>query len=135
MRFADALEGLLDAPGALGAAFIDPQGEIIARVGGKSATEVLGAYQSVWLGELRRAAERSGLGEISDLSFQFASRRILTTHVKAGYFVLVVFDGGGEPHAARARLDEAPGALRRARTARRGPRAPRRRGLVSLGSC
>src|ERR1035441_8103779 len=83
MRFADALEGLLDAPGALGAAFIDPQGEIIARVGGKSATEVLGAYQSVWLGELRRAAERSGLGEISDLSFQFASRRILTTHVKA----------------------------------------------------
>jgi hypothetical protein len=45
MRFADALEGLLDAPGALGAAFIDPQGEIIARVGDESATEVLGAYQ------------------------------------------------------------------------------------------
>jgi predicted regulator of Ras-like GTPase activity (Roadblock/LC7/MglB family) len=107
MRFADALEGLLDVPGALGAAFIDPQGEIIARVGGKSATEVLGAYQSVWLGELRRAAERSGLGEISDLSFQFENQRILTSHVKAGYFVLVVFDGGGQPHAARPRLDEA----------------------------
>ena len=40
---------------------------VIARVGAKSATEVLGAYKSVWLGELRRAAERSGLGEISDL--------------------------------------------------------------------
>lgn len=107
MRFADALEGLLDAPGALGAAFIDPQGEIIARVGDKSTMEVLGAYQSVWLGELRRAAERSGLGEISDLSFQFERRRILTTHVKAGYFVIVVFDGGGQAHAARPRLDEA----------------------------
>jgi predicted regulator of Ras-like GTPase activity (Roadblock/LC7/MglB family) len=107
MRFAEALEGLLDAPGAKGAAFIDPQGEVIARVGAKSATEVLGAYQSVWLGELRRAAERSGLGEISNLSFRFARRQILTSHVKEGYFVLVVFDEDGQPHAARARLDEA----------------------------
>lgn len=106
MKFADALEGLLDVPGALGAAFIDPQGEIIARVGEESATEVLGAYQSVWLGELRRVAERSGLGEISDLSFRFASRRVLTSHVKAGYFVLVVFDQGGQPHRVRPRLDE-----------------------------
>jgi predicted regulator of Ras-like GTPase activity (Roadblock/LC7/MglB family) len=107
MRFADALEGLLGAPGALGAAFIDPQGAIIARVGEKSATEVLGAYQSVWLGGLRRAAERSGLGELSDLSFEFASRRILTTHVKAGYFILVVFDEGGQSHVVLPRLDEA----------------------------
>ena len=107
MRFRDALEGLLDAPGAMGAAFIDPQGEVIERVGDKSATEVLGAYQSVWLGELRRAAERSGLGEISSLSFRFASRRILTSHVKAGYFILVVFREDGQPHAARPRLDEA----------------------------
>jgi predicted regulator of Ras-like GTPase activity (Roadblock/LC7/MglB family) len=107
MSFADALDGLLGAPGALGAAFLDPQGAIIARVGDESATEVLGAYQSVWLGELRRAAERSGLGEISDLSFQFASRRVLTAHVKAGYFILVVFDQGGQPHAVRPRLDEA----------------------------
>jgi len=107
MRFRDALEGLLDAPGAMGAAFIDPQGEVIERVGEKSATEVLGAYQSVWLGELRRAAERSGLGEISNLSFRFASRRILTSHVKAGYFILVVFREDGQPHVARPRLDEA----------------------------
>jgi predicted regulator of Ras-like GTPase activity (Roadblock/LC7/MglB family) len=107
MSFGDALEGLLGAPGALGAAFIDPQGAIIARVGEESATEVLAAYQSVWLGELRRTAERSGLGEISDLSFQFASRRVLTIHVKAGYFVLVVFDQNGQLHVVGPRLDEA----------------------------
>ncbi|HEX7616577.1 MAG TPA: roadblock/LC7 domain-containing protein [Thermoanaerobaculia bacterium] len=107
MSFVDALEGLLDAPGALGAAFIDPQGEIIARVGDDSATDVLGAYQSVWMGELRRAAERSLLGEIADLSFEFEKRRILTTHVKAGYFVIVVFDAVGQTSRARPRLDEA----------------------------
>lgn len=107
MSFAEALEGLLGEAGALGAAFIDPQGETIARVGEESATAVLGAYQSVWLGELRRVAERSGLGEISDLSFEFASRRVLTVHVKEGYFVLVVFDGRGQPHATGPRLDEA----------------------------
>jgi predicted regulator of Ras-like GTPase activity (Roadblock/LC7/MglB family) len=100
MSFADALEGLLDAPGALGAAFIDPQGEVIARVGDDGATEVLGAYQSVWMGELRRAAERAALGEISDLTFEFEKRRI----VKAGYFVLVVFDAAGQMHMARPRL-------------------------------
>lgn len=107
MSFADALEGLLGASGALGAAFLDPQGAIIARVGDDSATEVLGAYQSVWLGELRRAAEGSGLGEISNLSFRFANRRILTIHVKEGYFVLVVFDPDGLPHLVGPRLDEA----------------------------
>jgi hypothetical protein len=107
MKFADALEGILAAPGALGAAFIDPQGETIARVGEDGATEVLGAYQSVWMGELRRAAERSALGEISDLSFEFGKRRVLTIHVKAGYFVLVVFDAAGQTHAARPRLEAA----------------------------
>ncbi len=107
MSFGSALEGLLDAPGALGAAFIDPQGEIIARVGDEAVTEVLGAYQSVWMGELRRAAERSALGEIADLAFTFENRRILTVHVKAGYFVLLVFDAGGQTWAARTRLDEA----------------------------
>ena len=105
MSFTDALEGLLDAPGALGAAFIDTQGEIIARVGDEAATEVLGAYQSVWMGELRRAAERSVLGEITDLTFRFENRRILTTHVKAGYFVLVVFDASGQTHRARPLLE------------------------------
>ena len=107
MSILDALEGLLSAPGALGAAFIDPQGEIVARVGDARATDVLGAYQSVWMGELRRAAERSALGEISDLSFEFEKRRVLTTHVKAGYFVLLVFDAAGQTHTARPRLDDA----------------------------
>jgi predicted regulator of Ras-like GTPase activity (Roadblock/LC7/MglB family) len=107
MSVTDALEGLLDAPGALGAAFIDPQGEVIARVGEDVATDVLGAYQSVWMGELRRAAERSSLGEIADLSFEFEKRRILTAHVKAGYFVLLVFGAAGQTHAARPRLDRA----------------------------
>jgi len=107
MSFSDALEGLLGAPGALGAAFLDPQGETIAKVGDERATDVLGAYQSVWLGELRRAAERASLGEIADLSFRFASRHVLTLHVKDGYFVLVVFDERGQPHASGPRLDEA----------------------------
>ncbi len=101
----------MGAPGALGAAFIDPQGQTVARVGEPAATEVLGAYQSVWLGELTRLADRAGLGGLSDISFDFEGRRVLSARVKEGYFLLVVFEVSGVPSLARARLDEVRASL------------------------
>ena len=92
--------------GALGAAFLDPQGEVLARAGDEAATDVLGAYQSVWLTELGRAADRAGLGPIADLSFEFEGRRVLTAPVKAGFFLLVVLSPEGRPSVARARIDD-----------------------------
>ena len=106
MSFEAILSGLLDTPGALGAAFLDPQGEVIARAGDEAATDVLGAYQSVWLTELGRAADRAGLGPIADLSFEFEGRRVLTAPVKAGFFLLVVLSPEGRPSVARARIDD-----------------------------
>ena len=105
MSFSGILSSLLDVPGALGAAFIDPQGQTVAQLGSPEATEVLGAYQSVWLGELGRVAERSGLGAVSDLSLDFEGKRVLSAQVKAGYFLLVVFDPTGLSTLARARLE------------------------------
>lgn len=111
MSFYDILSSLLTAPGALGAAFVDPQGQTVARAGDGAATEILGAYQSVWLGELGRASERAGLGAVSDLSIDFEQKRVLTAQVKAGYFLLVVFDAQGVTSMARARLDDVRGRL------------------------
>ena len=74
MSLETILSNLLESPGALGAAFLDPQGEVVARAGDEAATEVLGAYQSVWLAELGRAAERSGLGSVANLALDFDGR-------------------------------------------------------------
>lgn len=107
MSFEDVLSSLASAPGAIGAAFVDSQGQTVARAGDPAATDVLGALQSVWLSELGRASVRAGLGEVRDLSLDFEDRHVLSAHVKDGYFVLVVFSAQGLPSIARARLDEA----------------------------
>ncbi len=105
MSFETILDRLVDADGALGAAFLDPQGEVIARAGDDAATDVIGAYQSVWLSELGRAADRAGLGPVASLALEFEGRRVLTAPVKAGFFVLVVLEPGGEASTVAARLD------------------------------
>lgn len=107
MSFHEILDGFLEAPGALAAAFIDPQGQTVAQAGDPAVTEVLGVLQSVWLGELERAARRAGLGPVQDLSLEFANQRVLSAQVKEGYFILVVFEAGGLLSLARSRLDEA----------------------------
>lgn len=106
MSFEEPLRRFLAVPGALGAAFLDPQGETIAQVGNPEAVELLGAYQSVWLAELSRAARRSGLGELLELAIDLTERRIVSTEVKDGYFVLVVLEPRGLLAPVRARLED-----------------------------
>jgi len=113
VSFEDVLETLASAPGAIGAAFVDPQGQTVARAGDPAATDVLCALQSVWLGELGRASARAGLGDVRDLSLDFEDRHVLSAQVKDGYFLLVVFSANGLPSIARARLDEARDRLAR----------------------
>jgi len=107
MSFESVLASLVSAPGALGAAFIDPQGQTVATAGDPAATDVVGALQSVWLSELGRATGRAGLGAVQDLSLDFETCRVLSAEVKDGYFLLVVFSADGLPSIARSRLDEA----------------------------
>jgi len=111
LSFPDVLRTLVEAPGARGAAFFDPHGQPVAVTGEREALETIGAYQSVWLGELGRAAERAGLGELGDLTMEFRGARVLAAEVKDGYFLLVVVDRWGVLAPARARLDEARAAL------------------------
>lgn len=105
--FESVLETILTAPGAIGTALLDVQGEVVAHAGDAAAVELLGAYQSVWLGEVGRAARRAGLGEVRDLALDFADRRVLSAEVKDGYFILVVLDAQGLASVARERLQRA----------------------------
>lgn len=107
MSFPEVLGALASAPGARGAAFLDPQGQIVAASGEDQVLETIGAYQSVWLGELGRAAERAGLGEVFDLTMDFRDARVLTAGVKDGYFLVLVTDRAGILAPTRARLEDA----------------------------
>lgn len=104
MKLEQILSPLLAAPGALAAALVDLQGETVARVGDEGVLEVLGAYESVWMAELRATVGPSGLGALREVSMDFSSRRVLAAEVGDGYFVLVVFDRAGVPSLSRKRL-------------------------------
>jgi hypothetical protein len=101
MSLTDALRPVLDAPEARAVAFLDPQGEEVASVGDRTLLETFGAYQSVWSVELARAAAGGGLGEVTEMDFDFEAGRVLATPVKDGYFVLALFGRGGIPSVAR----------------------------------
>ena len=105
--FAQILSPLLETPGAMAAAFFDPQGQAIAEVGDRSAIEILGTYHSVWLNELVRSAAGGGLGALRELAIDFGERRTVSALVSERYYVVVVFTPGGLPVAGRAALTEA----------------------------
>lgn len=105
--FSAILSPLLRTPGAVAAAFFDPQGQAIAEVGDRSAIEVLGTYHSVWLAELVRSSEANGLGELRELAIDFAGRRAASALVSGRYYVVVVFARDGVPAAGRTALAEA----------------------------
>ncbi len=102
--FEEILEPLMAAPGAIAAAFVDAQGQSIATAGDALALEVIGAFQPVWTAGVAGAAERGGLGELTELEMDFEEKRVLVAIVKDGYFLLVLFDRPGVPSVARARL-------------------------------
>ena len=108
MRFHEILDGLLAAPGALAAAFIDPQGQTVAQAG-DPAVDRGSRRPASPSGSASWSARRDGPGSapVQDLSLEFANQRVLSAQVKEGYFLLVVFEAGGLPSFARSRLDEA----------------------------
>lgn len=104
MSFRDVLLPVLDAPGAVAVAFLDPQGQEITGLGDRDLLETLGAYHSVWMVELERAADGGGLGAVTEVDLDFEAGRVLATPVKDGYFVLALFDRSGVPSVARRAL-------------------------------
>ncbi len=104
MSFDDVLRPVLDVPDAQAVAFLDPQGQEIASLGDRALLEALGAYHSVWTTDLGRAAAAGGLGDVTEVDFDFEAGRVLATPIKDGYFILTLFGRGGIPSLARPLL-------------------------------
>ena len=107
LTFEEILEPLLEAPGAIVAAFVDAQGDSIATAGDSLALEVIGAFQPVWTSLIAGAADRGGFGPLEDVEIDLEERRLLVAAVTDGYYILVLFEKTGVPSVARARFGAA----------------------------
>lgn len=97
--FEAILRDLLEStPGAIGAIVLDQEGESIhfwaERVFeiGPDGLKAVGAYQGIYLSELKRIAERVDLGDLRRFTIDFVHARVLTFNLKEGYYVVLITD-------------------------------------------
>ncbi len=101
---------LVDVPAAVGAIFLDDEGETIECVTRHSdpyEMKVEGAYHSIFKRRLEAIAALAGSGRL--LSYQMVGRRLtaLTEVLPDGYYVVLVMDRTGSESVARHHLERA----------------------------
>jgi predicted regulator of Ras-like GTPase activity (Roadblock/LC7/MglB family) len=104
---------LVDVPQAVGAIFVDPEGEAVewvTRHGDPFDLKVEGAYHSIFLRRLDSLTASADAGSISSVVLEGSRLVTLTQALPDGYYVVLVVDRKGSPaqalyhlrHAARA---------------------------------
>ena len=89
---------LQNTPGAIGAIFLDREGEAVQfwseRVFdiGPDGLRAIGAYQGIYLAELQRICERVEAGRPERFSIDFANVKIISWDLKDGYYIVLVLD-------------------------------------------
>lgn len=91
--FSDILDQLLrDLPEALGAVFIDWEGESVDHSAGDlGATNIklVGAHWGLTYNLMRRACEQLELGTPTNMVLRFADRRVVIGRVVEGYYLVI----------------------------------------------
>ena len=111
MSFQSILRQLLQrTPGAIGAVFLDQEGEAVelwAEAVFDIAPEDLravGAYEGVFMSDLKRACERIGAGKFERLTIDFERAKILSCDLKEGYYLVLVVAADANEGIAWQRL-------------------------------
>lgn len=103
-------ETLQSSPGAIGAVFLDREGEAVdlwaERVFdiGPEGLRAIGAYQGIFLSEVKRICNRLGAGELAQLTLEFEHAKVLCCDLKEGYYLVLVLDRGASEGIAWQRL-------------------------------
>jgi predicted regulator of Ras-like GTPase activity (Roadblock/LC7/MglB family) len=99
VRFRDILLDLLQStPGAIGAVFLDSEGESVEVVSARPfdtddhELRVIGAYAGIFLSHLRRIAGATDSGEARRFKIDFAASRIFCCALQDGYYLAAVVD-------------------------------------------
>jgi predicted regulator of Ras-like GTPase activity (Roadblock/LC7/MglB family) len=84
--------------GAIGAAFLDSEGESVEVVSARPfdtddhELRVIGAYAGIFVSQLRRVSESIGSGAARRYKIDFAAVRIFCCDLKDGYYLVAVAD-------------------------------------------
>lgn len=100
-----------DTPGAIGALFLDWEGETVEMLSDRPFDaddhdlKVLGAYQGIFLTQLRELCTRAGAGTPHRFKVEFQKTMVLSCDLKDGYYIVLVLDGTTNEGVAWRRLE------------------------------
>lgn len=98
---------LVDVPAAVGAIFVDPEGEAVdwvTRHDDPYDLKVEGAYHSIFMRTLERAGDAVEAGPLDNYVVQGQRLITLTQTLPDGYYVVLVLDRRGSVARARHHL-------------------------------
>lgn len=102
-------ELLVTTHGALAALFLDWEGETVELVCDRDlsdhALRILGAYQGIFLDQLRTLCAHAGVGQPRRFKLQFEAMTVMSYDVKDGYYVVLLVDATSNEGMAWRRLD------------------------------
>ena len=102
-------ELLVTTHGALAALFLDYEGETVELVCDRDLSDhglrILGAYQGIFLMQLRTLCSNADAGMPSRFKLQFADNTVLSYDVKDGYYVVLLVDATFNEGVAWRRLE------------------------------
>ena len=105
---------LVDVPQAVGAIFVDPEGEAVewvTRHGDPFDLKVEGAYHSIFMRRLENVSASAKAGPINSLVLEGSRLITLTQALPDGYYVVLVVDRNGSRAQALHRLRRAAGVI------------------------
>lgn len=95
--------------GALAALFLDWEGETVELVCDRDLNDhdlrILGAYQGIFLGQLRGLCSNTGFGEPRRFKIEFAETSVLSFDVKDGYYLVLLVDASANEGIAWRKLE------------------------------
>jgi len=101
---------LVGTPGAIGAVFLDRGGEAVELFAesvfeiGPEGLRAIGAYEGIFLSDIRRTAEGLGAGGVDRLTIDFEHARVLSCDLRDGYYLVLVIAANGNEGIAAERL-------------------------------
>lgn len=101
MQFRDILLSVLETtPSAIGAVFLDSEGESVEVVSARPFEtddhdlRVIGAYAGIFIAQLRRITEATDGGGVRRYKIDFAASRIFCCDLSDGYYLVFIVDAG-----------------------------------------
>ena len=101
---------LQGVPGAIGAVFLDREGEAVDLFAedvfeiSDDGLRAVGAYAGIFLSSVRRTCEQIDAGEPRELTIHFDNATVLSSNLKEGYYLVLVVTISANEAVAAERL-------------------------------